>query len=73
MSAANSPRFTDADDLASEGTLGSVPPSLPTDPAVRSALRQRLESGLASAQAGIGEDWEVVHARIRARLNLPPL
>src|SRR5712691_2754880 len=56
-----------------EGTLGPVPPPLPNDPAVRAELRQRLERGLAAARAGIGEDWEVVHARIRARLNLPPL
>jgi hypothetical protein len=60
-------------DLAKEGTLGPVPPPLPKDPAVRAELRQRLERGIASARAGIGEDWEVVHARVRARLNLPPL
>ena len=57
----------------SEGTLGPVPPPLPTDPALRAELRQRLERGVAAARAGVGEDWEVVHAKIRARLNLPPL
>lgn len=56
-----------------EGTLGPVPPPLPSDPAVRAELQKRLERGLAQARAGIGEDWEVVHARVRARLNLPPL
>lgn len=50
-----------------------VPPPLPEDPAVRAELRQRLELGLASARAGVGEEWEVVHSRVRARLNLPPL
>lgn len=54
-----------------EGTLGPVPPPLPDDPAVRAELRQRLEQGLASALAGVGEEWRVVHARVFGRLNLP--
>lgn len=57
-------------DLAA--TLGPVPPPLPDDPGLRAALRERLERGLAAAESGEGEDWEVVHARLRARLNLPP-
>lgn len=76
MSAANSqkpPNPAPAVDLDQVGTLGPIPLPLPKDPAVRVELRQRLERGLASAQAGIGDDWEVVHARVRARLNLPPL
>lgn len=56
-----------------EGTLGPVPPPLPADPAVRAELHQRLERGVAAARVGVGEEWEVVHAKIRARLNLPPL
>lgn len=76
MSAANSPKLrkaAHAAELDAEGSLGPVPPPLPADPALRAELRQRLERGLASASAGVGEDWEVVHARARARLNLPPL
>jgi len=60
-------------DRNKEGTLGPVPPPLPDDPAGRAELRPRLDRGLASALAGVGEDWEVVHARARARLSLPPL
>lgn len=58
-------------DRNKEGTLGPVPPPLPDDPTVRAELRQRLDRGLASAVAGVGEEWEVVHARVCARLNLP--
>jgi hypothetical protein len=76
MSAANSPRLPKLAQSAlvdEEGTLGPVPPPIPADPAVRAELRERLKRGLASAEAGNGEDWEVVHARVRASLNLPPL
>lgn len=61
------------DELSEEGTLGPEPPPLPDDPVLRAELRKRLERGIAAARAGQGEDWEVVHARLRARLNLPPL
>lgn len=76
MSAANSQKLgkpPHTADRGEEGSLGPVPPPLPADPAVRAELRQRLERGLSAARSGIGEDWEVVHARVRARLNLPPL
>jgi len=57
---------------ADDDPVASLPP-LPSDPVALAELRQRLEEGLAAVQAGEGEDWQAVHARVRARLNLSPL
>lgn len=54
-----------------EGTLGPVPPPLPDDPALRAELVARLERGIAEARAGRGTDYRLVHARLRAKYNLP--
>ena len=43
-----------------------IPPPIPTVPATREHVRASLELGLAEARAGIGEDFEVVQARLRA-------
>ncbi len=40
------------------------PPPLPRDPVILEEIRQRIEVGLAEARAGIGEDWDVVYARL---------
>jgi hypothetical protein len=55
--AASSTRFTAID----------IPPPIPTAPATREQVRASLELGLAEARAGIGEDFEVVQARLRAK------
>lgn len=41
-----------------------APPPLPTDPATLEAIQGSIEEGLADAHAGLGEEWEGVHARI---------
>lgn len=56
---------------ADDDPLASLPP-LPSDPVALAELRRRLEEGLAAVRAGEGEDWQAVHARVRARLNLSP-
>lgn len=48
---------------APQGDMFACPP-LPTDPATIEAIRASIEEGLADARAGLGEEWEVVHARI---------
>jgi hypothetical protein len=44
-----------------------IPPPIPTAPATREQIRASLELGLAEARAGIGEDFELVQARLRAK------
>ncbi len=45
----------------------SIPPPIQTKLATREQVRASLELGLAEARAGIGEDFEVVQARLRAK------
>ncbi len=44
-----------------------IPPPIPTAKATREQIRASLELGLAQARAGIGEDFDVVQARLRAK------
>ena len=44
-----------------------IPPPIPTAKATREQIRASLELGLAEARAGIGEDFDVVQARLRAK------
>lgn len=44
-----------------------IPPPIPTEKATHEQIRASLEIGLAEAHAGIGEDFEVVQARLRAK------
>ncbi len=48
-------------------TAMDIPPPIPTAPATREQVRASLELGIAEARAGIGEDFEVVQARLRAQ------
>jgi len=68
--ARSTPASEDAD--PGEGTLGPVPPPLPTDPKVRAELIARLDRGIAEAQTGRGVDWEELDRRTRAKYGLPP-
>lgn len=52
------------DDFEAGDGVHFAPPPLPSDSQVLTALRGRLETGIAEAKAGLGEDWELVHARI---------
>ncbi len=52
---------------ASEPSGLDIPPPIPTVKATREQIRASLELGLAQARAGIGEDFEVVQARLRAK------
>lgn len=54
-----------------EGTLGPIPPPLPTDPAVRAELIARLDRGIAEARAGRDIAWEDLDRRTRAKHGLP--
>ena len=45
----------------------NIPPPIPTAPATHEQVRASLEIGLAEAHAGVGEDFEVVSARLRAK------
>jgi len=56
-----------------EGTLGPVPPPLPTDPKVRAELFARLDRGIAEGKAGHTVDWEELDRRTRAKYGLPPV
>ena len=56
---------------AEEGTLGPVPSPLPNDPALRAELLSRPDRGVADALAGRGTDARIVHARLRAKYDLP--
>lgn len=44
-----------------------IPPPIPTEPATPEQVRASLELGLAEARAGLGEDFDVVQARLRAK------
>ena len=44
-----------------------IPPPIPTEKLTQEQLRASLEIGLAEAHAGIGEDFEAVQARLRAK------
>lgn len=52
---------------ASESAEIYIPPPIPTAKATLEQIRASLEIGLAQARAGIGEDFEVVQARLRAK------
>lgn len=52
---------------ASRLTTMDIPPPIPTARATREQVRASMELGLAEARAGIGEDFEVVQARLRAK------
>lgn len=47
-----------------------IPPPVPTEKATLEQVRASLESSLAQANAGIGEDFDVVQARMRAKYGL---
>jgi hypothetical protein len=53
-----------ADELDPDEARIFSPPPLPSDPVILAGIRAGIERGLADARAGIGEDWEVVHAAI---------
>lgn len=65
------PRQRGGDTNETEGSLGPVPPPLPSDPAFLAELRASLDRGVADAVAGRGSDARTVHARLRAKYNLP--
>lgn len=44
-----------------------IPLPIASVPATRQQIRASLELGLAEARAGIGEDFDVVQARLRAK------
>ena len=45
----------------------NIPPPIPTAPATYEQVCASLEIGLAEAHAGVGEDFDVVSARLRAK------
>jgi hypothetical protein len=53
-----------ADEFEAGDGVHFSPPPLPNDSKVLAELRGRLEKANTEAKAGIGEDWELVHARI---------
>lgn len=57
---------TAVDPLAFADT-SDIPPPIPTMKATREQFRRSLEIGLAQARAGLGEDFDVVQARLRAK------
>ena len=48
-----------------------IPPPVPHIKPTREQVLRSLEIGIAQARAGIGEDFEVVQARMRARYGVP--
>lgn len=54
-------------DSTSPRTLIDIPPPLPTAPVTREQMLASVELGLAQARAGIGEDFDVVQTRLRAK------
>lgn len=63
--AASIPTSFDAEKGSSSAL--DIPPPIPTAKATREQIRASLELGLAEARAGIGEDFDVVQARLRAK------
>lgn len=59
-------------DPAGTGTLGPVPPPLPSDPSLRAELFARLDRGIAEARSGREVAWEELDRRTRAKHRLPP-
>jgi hypothetical protein len=47
-----------------------IPPPIPTEKATWEQIGASLEISLAQARAGIGEDFDVVQARMRAKYGL---
>ena len=47
-----------------------IPPPIPTAKATLEQVRASLERGIAQAQAGLTEDFDVVQARMRAKYGL---
>ena len=58
------------DSLAFADT-SDIPPPVPHIKPTREQVLRSLEIGIAQARAGIGEDFEVVQARMRAKYGLP--
>ncbi len=44
----------------------------PGDDAALQEFRRSIDAGIAEARAGVGDDWQTVQARMRARFPLPP-
>lgn len=49
-----------------------IPPPVPTEKATLEQVRASLELSLAQAEAGLGEDFDVVQARMRAKFGVRP-
>ena len=47
--------------------ISDIPPPVPHIKPTREQVLRSLEIGIAQARAGIGEDFEVVQARMRAK------
>ena len=47
--------------------ISDIPPPVPHIKPTRDQVLRSLEIGIAQARAGIGEDFEVVQARLRAK------
>jgi len=47
--------------------ISDIPPPVPHIKPTREQVLRSLEIGIAQARAGIGEDFEVVQARLRAK------
>ena len=60
-----SARETAVDPLAFADT-SDIPPPMPHIKPTREQFRRSLEISLAQARAGVGEDFDVVQARLRA-------
>ena len=57
---------------AASATAGSADASAPRDDQALQEFRRSIDLGVAEAQAGLGDDWQTVQARMRARFPLPP-
>ena len=58
-------------DVQNPVVVVSVPYPGASPESVEREVIDRIEEGIAEAKAGLGEDWEVVHSRLRRELNLP--
>lgn len=56
--------------VAAESDALEIPPPIPTAKATLEQVRASLERGIAQAQAGLTEDFDVVQARMRAKYGL---